>query len=47
VLLLGLAGICLVAMLITRAFRIETLGKSFEEISGAKIEALGARPVPG
>lgn len=47
VLLLGLAGICLVAMLITHAFRIETLGKSFEEISGAKIEALAPRPVPG
>ena len=42
-LLTMLAFVCLIALVITRVLRIETRGKSFEEISGRKISALAPR----
>jgi hypothetical protein len=34
------------ALIITRVFRIETVGKSFDEISGRKLQELSPRPSP-
>ncbi len=45
-LLLCIAGTTLLALLITRIFRIETAGKSFDEISGRKLSAVAPRPSP-
>ncbi|MFM9136400.1 MAG: MFS transporter, partial [bacterium] len=45
-LLLGLAGVCLVALVVTFALRIEPTGKSLDEISGQQAAALKARPTP-
>ncbi len=45
-LLFGLAGTTLLALIITRVFRIETTGKSFDEISGRKLTELSPRPSP-
>lgn len=45
-LLFALAGVTLLAMLITWIFRIETMGKSLDEISGRQFGALRARPSP-
>lgn len=42
-LLTMLSFVCLIALVITRVLRIETRGKSFEEISGRKISALAPR----
>ena len=46
VLLFGLAGVCLVALAVTFALRIEPAGKSLDEISGQQAAALKARPTP-
>ena len=45
-LLFALAGVTILALIITWAFRIETMGKSLDEISGRKFGALKARPTP-
>jgi hypothetical protein len=34
------------ALIITRVFRIETTGKSFDEISGRKLGEISPRTVP-
>ena len=45
-LLYGVAGVTMLALAITRLFRIETTGKSFDEISGRKLTELSPRPSP-
>jgi MFS family permease len=45
-LLFIIAGCCLVGLTVTMIFRIEPMGKSLEEISGAELGSLKARPVP-
>ncbi len=45
-LLFIIAGCCLLGMTVTLIFRIEPKGKSLEEISGAELGPLKARPVP-
>ncbi len=45
-LLFGLAGVSIIALIVTWVFRIETKGKSLEDISGRKVSALKARPTP-
>ena len=45
-LLYGIAGTTMLALVITRVFRIETTGKSFDEISGRKLQELSPRPSP-
>jgi MFS family permease len=45
-LLYGLAGVCIVAWIVTAVFRIEPAGKSLDEISGRNLTALHARPTP-
>ena len=45
-LLYCIAGTTVLALIITRVFRIETTGKSFDEISGRKLQELSARPSP-
>jgi MFS family permease len=41
-----IAGACVVALVVTVAFRIETKGRSVEELSGRHLAPLAARPVP-
>jgi hypothetical protein len=41
-----IAGGCVVALIVTLAFRIETRGKSVEELSGRKLAPLAPHPVP-
>ena len=41
-----IAGFCVVALVVTVAFRIETKGRSVEELSGRHLAPLAARPVP-
>jgi nitrate/nitrite transporter NarK len=45
-LLYCVAGTTLLALVITRVFRVETMGKSFDEISGRKLQELSPRPSP-
>ncbi len=45
-LLLGLAGVCVIAFAVTFALRIEPAGKSLDEITGQQAAALKARPTP-
>ena len=45
-LLYCVAGTTVLALIITRIFRIETTGKSFDEISGRKLQELAPRPSP-
>lgn len=45
-LLLILAGMCLLALLVTAAFRIETAGRSLEELSGAEVAEVAPRVTP-
>jgi MFS family permease len=40
------AGACLVALAVTLAFRIETRGRSLDEVSGAELARLRPRPTP-
>jgi putative MFS transporter len=40
------AGACLVALAVTVAFRIETGGRSLDEVSGAELARLRPRPTP-
>lgn len=42
----GLAVVCVIALVITFALRIEPMGKSLEEISGQSLGGLKARPTP-
>ncbi len=44
--LLIMAGCCTLGFLVTFAFRIETRGRTLDEISGADLAALSARPTP-
>jgi predicted MFS family arabinose efflux permease len=46
VLLFIIAGLTLVAFVVTYALRIEPKGRSLDEVSGRKAGALAARPVP-
>ncbi|MDO8183980.1 MFS transporter [Conexibacter sp. JD483] len=45
-LLLILAGGCLLALLVTAVFRIETAGRSLEELSGADVAGVSPRVTP-
>ena len=45
-LLFGLAGVTVIALIVTWAFRIETRGLSLDDISGGALGALKARPTP-
>ena len=45
-LLYCVAGTTVVALIITRVFKVETVGKSFDEISGRKLQELSPRPSP-
>ena len=45
-LLFIIAGLCLVAFVITYALRIEPKGRSLDEVSGRKLAAIAPRPVP-
>lgn len=45
-LLLMLAGACLVALLVTAAFRIETRGRSLDELTGAEVARIAPRVTP-
>ena len=45
-LLFIVAGCCLLGLTVTVIFRIEPKGKSLDEISGAELGSLKARPVP-
>ncbi|MFL5854444.1 MAG: MFS transporter, partial [Solirubrobacteraceae bacterium] len=40
------AGACLAALAVTLAFRIETRGRSLDEVSGADLARLRPRPTP-
>ena len=46
ILLFGVAGCTLVALLVTIAFRIEPMGRSLEEVSGAEVSQLAPRISP-
>jgi len=46
VLLFIIAGLTLVAFVVTYALRIEPKGRSLDEVSGRKISAIAPRPVP-
>jgi len=46
ILLFGVAGCTLLALLVTIAFRIEPMGRSLEEVSGAEISKLAPRVSP-
>ncbi|MBM3689598.1 MAG: hypothetical protein FJW80_08105 [Actinobacteria bacterium] len=41
-----MAGICILALIITQVFQIEPAGKSLDEISGRTLSGLKARPTP-
>lgn len=41
-----LAGVCVLALIVTVAFRIEPKGKSLDELSGRSVSQLKARPSP-
>ena len=41
-----MAGVCILALVITQIFKIEPAGKSLDEISGRKLAGLKARPTP-
>jgi MFS family permease len=41
-----IAGLCLVAFLITYVLRIEPKGRLLDEVSGKKVAAIAPRPVP-
>jgi MFS family permease len=45
-LLFGVAGCCLIALVVTVAFRIEPKGRSLAEVTGAELAQLRPRPVP-
>ena len=45
-LVFGMAGICILALVVTQVFKIEPAGKSLDEISGRKLAGLKARPTP-
>jgi MFS family permease len=45
-LLFIIAGLCLVAFVITYALRIEPKGRSLDEVSGRKLAEIAPRPVP-
>ncbi len=45
-LLLGVAGCCLLAGVVTWLFRIETRGRSLDELAGDVVSELEVRPVP-
>ena len=45
-LVFGMAGVCILALVITQIFKIEPAGKSLDEISGRKLAGLKARPTP-
>jgi MFS family permease len=45
-LVFGMAGICILALVVTQVFKIEPAGKSLDEISGRKLSGLKARPTP-
>ena len=46
ILLFIIAGLCLVAFLVTYLLRIEPKGRSLDEVSGHNAAALKARPTP-
>ncbi|MFZ9669477.1 MAG: MFS transporter [Solirubrobacterales bacterium] len=46
ILLFGVAGCTLMALLVTIAFRIEPMGRSLEEVSGAEVSQLAPRISP-
>jgi MFS family permease len=41
-----IAGCCVVGLLVTQAFKIETRGKSLEDLSGRRVAELAPRPAP-
>ena len=41
-----LAGVCIVAVVVTVIFRIEPKGKSLDELSGRTVTTLNPHPVP-
>lgn len=45
-LVFAMAGICMLALIITQIFKIEPAGKSLDEISGRVMSGLRARPTP-
>ncbi len=45
-LLFLLSGVCVLALLVTLVFRIETKGKSLEELSGRSLAEIEPRPTP-
>ncbi|MEX1211180.1 MAG: MFS transporter [Candidatus Nanopelagicales bacterium] len=45
-LVFGMAGICILALIVTLVFKIEPAGKSLDEISGRDLSGLKARPTP-
>lgn len=45
-LVFGMAGICVIALVVTQAFKIEPAGKSLDEISGRQLAGLRVRPSP-
>lgn len=45
-LVFAMAGICILALIITQIFKIEPAGKSLDEISGRVMSGLRARPTP-
>jgi len=45
-LLFILSGVCLLALMVTLTFRIETKGKSLEELSGRSLAEIEPRPTP-
>ena len=46
ILLFGVAGCTLVALLVTVAFRIEPMGRSLDEVSGAEVSRIAPRVAP-